>query len=162
MFEFKFRTFRWRIKCGELHLLVSWCVGDRCDMACSDKDHGMSRRPGAEDRGWSSIGRILGGRVIRKSGDAVCGLHRTWGDEENEFLGCASKPGLSGFPICASKLTAPVWWFRPQNHRDVFLVCALKPSGIRFVRCATNPTKGGWHGTRAEIWWLASPESKSR
>jgi hypothetical protein len=34
-------------------LLVSWCVGDRCGMTRSDEDHGRSRRPGAEDQGWS-------------------------------------------------------------------------------------------------------------
>jgi hypothetical protein len=38
---------------GESRLLVSWCAGDRCDMTCSDEDRGISRRPGAEDRGWS-------------------------------------------------------------------------------------------------------------
>jgi hypothetical protein len=32
-------------------LLVSWCVGDRCDMEGSDEDLDRSRRPGAEDRG---------------------------------------------------------------------------------------------------------------
>jgi hypothetical protein len=37
--------------CGELCLLVSWCVCDRCDMVCSDEDRAMSKRPGAEDRG---------------------------------------------------------------------------------------------------------------
>jgi hypothetical protein len=39
------------ILCGELHLLVSWCVGDRCDMVGSDEDHGRSRRLSVEDRG---------------------------------------------------------------------------------------------------------------
>jgi hypothetical protein len=39
----------------ESHLLVSWCAGGRSGMACSDEDHGKSRRPGAEDRGWSHI-----------------------------------------------------------------------------------------------------------
>jgi hypothetical protein len=34
-------------------LLVSWCVGGRCGMACSNEYHGRSRRPSAEDRGWS-------------------------------------------------------------------------------------------------------------
>jgi hypothetical protein len=34
-------------------LLVSWCAGGRCDMACSDDDHGRSRRPGVEDQRWS-------------------------------------------------------------------------------------------------------------
>jgi hypothetical protein len=38
---------------GESRLLVLWCAGDRCGMAGSDEDHGRSRRPGAEDRGWS-------------------------------------------------------------------------------------------------------------
>jgi hypothetical protein len=32
-------------------------------------------------------GRVLGGRAIERSGDAVCGLHRARGDEEHEFLG---------------------------------------------------------------------------
>jgi hypothetical protein len=38
---------------GESRLLVSWCEGDRCGMADSDKDHDRSRRLGVEDRGWS-------------------------------------------------------------------------------------------------------------
>jgi hypothetical protein len=50
--------------CEESCLLVSWCVGDRCDMVDSDEDLGRSKRPGAEDRGWSSTGRVLGGRTI--------------------------------------------------------------------------------------------------
>jgi hypothetical protein len=28
---------------GESCLLVSWCAGGRCDMACSDEDRGTSR-----------------------------------------------------------------------------------------------------------------------
>jgi hypothetical protein len=67
-------------------LLVSWCADGRCNMAGSDEDHGRSRRPGAEDRGWSSTGRVLGGRMIEWSGDAVCSLYRAQGDEEREFL----------------------------------------------------------------------------
>jgi hypothetical protein len=31
-------------------------------------------------------GRVLGGRAIERSGDAMCGLHRARGDEEREFL----------------------------------------------------------------------------
>jgi hypothetical protein len=34
-------------------LLVSWCADGRCDMTCIDENRGRSRRPGAEDRGWS-------------------------------------------------------------------------------------------------------------
>jgi hypothetical protein len=32
-------------------------------------------------------GQVLGGRVIERSGGAVCGLHRARGDEERRFLG---------------------------------------------------------------------------
>jgi hypothetical protein len=31
-------------------------------------------------------GRVLGGRTIWRSGDAVCGLHRAHGDKESGFL----------------------------------------------------------------------------
>jgi hypothetical protein len=37
----------------------------------SDEDHGRKRRLGAEDQGWLSTGRILGGRTIERSGDAM-------------------------------------------------------------------------------------------
>jgi hypothetical protein len=33
------------------------------------------------------IGRVLGGRAIKRSTSAVCGLHRAHGDEECGFLG---------------------------------------------------------------------------
>jgi hypothetical protein len=38
---------------GESRLLVLWCAYDRCDMTSSDEYRGRSRRPGAEDWGWS-------------------------------------------------------------------------------------------------------------
>jgi hypothetical protein len=55
-------------------LLVSWCAGGRCGMVCSDEDRGRSRRPGAENRGWShrSDTRWPGGRVAPC---AVCTWH---------------------------------------------------------------------------------------
>jgi hypothetical protein len=31
-------------------------------------------------------GRVLGGRAVERSGDVVCGLHLTCGDEERGFL----------------------------------------------------------------------------
>jgi hypothetical protein len=40
-------------------LLVLWCAGGRCDMAGNDRDLGRSSRPGAEDRGKSSTGRVM-------------------------------------------------------------------------------------------------------
>jgi hypothetical protein len=57
-----------------------------CDMADSDEDRGRSKRPGADNQGWSSISRALGGWMIGRSGDTVCGLHRIYGDEEHGFL----------------------------------------------------------------------------
>jgi hypothetical protein len=37
--------------------------------------------------GDGRTGRVLGGRVIERSGGVVCGLHRACGDEECVFLG---------------------------------------------------------------------------
>jgi hypothetical protein len=56
-------------------------------MAGSDENCGRSRKPGVDDRGWSSTGRVLGDRTIERSGDAVCDLHRSHGDEDHMFLG---------------------------------------------------------------------------
>jgi hypothetical protein len=80
-------------------LLVSWYVGDRCNMVDNDEDRGRSRRPSVEERGWSSTGQVLGGWTIERSGDAMFSLHCTQGDEEREFLGCASKPWSAGFLV---------------------------------------------------------------
>jgi hypothetical protein len=57
-FEFEFRIVLFYfsfifVSFGESRLFISWCAGGRCDMACSDEDRGRSRRPGAEDWGWS-------------------------------------------------------------------------------------------------------------
>jgi hypothetical protein len=80
------------VSCGESCLLVSWCTCGKCGMAGSDEDRGKSKRPGAEDREWSSTGRVFGGRMIRRSSDVVCGLYHARGDKERRFLGLASKP----------------------------------------------------------------------
>jgi hypothetical protein len=56
-------------------------------MTGSDDDLGRSRRPGAEDRGWSTTGQVISGRTIERSGDVVCGLHRAYGDTERMFYG---------------------------------------------------------------------------
>jgi hypothetical protein len=78
-------------------------------MASSDEDRGRSRRPGAEDRGWSSTGYVLGSQMIERSGDAVCSLYRAQGNKERGFLSMASKPRSTGFLIWASKPAATVW-----------------------------------------------------
>jgi hypothetical protein len=45
-------------------------------MTDSDEDRDKSMRPGAKDRGWSSISQVLSGRKIGRSGNTVCGLYR--------------------------------------------------------------------------------------
>jgi hypothetical protein len=85
-------------------------------MVGNNEDCGRSRRPGAEDRGWPSTGRVLSDQMIERSGDAMCGLHRAQGDEERGFLGLSSKPSLMVSPSLASKLLAsgfPVWASKP-------------------------------------------------
>jgi hypothetical protein len=78
-FELESGSFQWFYpicSCGESCLLVSWCVGDKCGMTGSDDDRDRSRRYGAEDQGWPSTSRVLGGRMIKRSDDVVCDLHR--------------------------------------------------------------------------------------
>jgi hypothetical protein len=41
----------------------------------------LMRKTGDGRTGW-----VLGGRIIGRSSDTVCGLHRARGDEEREFL----------------------------------------------------------------------------
>jgi hypothetical protein len=55
-------------------LLVSWCAGGRCGMEGIDEDRVRSRRPTAEDRGWSHRsgtqcpgGREVGWRHVRST-----------------------------------------------------------------------------------------------
>jgi hypothetical protein len=61
-------------------------------MMGNDDDHDKSRRPGAEDRGWSNTYRVLGGQTIERSDDALCGLYCSQRDKERGFLSLASKP----------------------------------------------------------------------
>jgi hypothetical protein len=77
-------------------------------MVGSDENRGRSRRLGAEDQGWSSTGRVLGGWTIERPGDAMCGLHRAQGDDEHRFLGLASKPRSTVSLSLTLKLVAMV------------------------------------------------------
>jgi hypothetical protein len=78
--------FLYLVSFGELHLLVSWCAGGMCGMACSDKDRGRSRRSGAEDQGWSHRsdtrwpdGREVGWRRVRSTpGTWKLGARVSW------------------------------------------------------------------------------------
>jgi hypothetical protein len=109
-------------------------------MAGSDEDHGKSRRLGAEDQGWSSIVRVLGGWVIGRCHVWSAPCTWRWGARVS-WLSLKMKG--EGFPVWASKLATLVWWFGPQNHSVGFLVWASKPSRLRFVGCARK-RMGGW------------------
>jgi hypothetical protein len=102
-------------------------------MAGSDEDRGMSRRLGAEDRGWSSTGRVLDDWTIERSGDVMCSLHRAQGDEECMFLGLASKPRSTVSPSLASNPVATVLVIWPQNHSLKFSGLGLKTGSCSLV-----------------------------
>jgi hypothetical protein len=107
-------------------------------MTDNDEDQCRSRRLGADDQGWSSTSRVLGGQRIERSDDTVCGLYCAQGDEERVFLGLASKPWstvspcLASKPVAtispglASKPVATVLMVWPQNHSLGFSGLGLK------------------------------------
>jgi hypothetical protein len=99
----------------------------------SDEDRGRSRRLDAEDRGWSSTGRLLCGQTIERSGDVMCDLHRTQGDEECMFLGLASKPRSMVSLGLALKPVATVLVLWPQNHSLGFPSLGLKTDSCGWV-----------------------------
>jgi hypothetical protein len=103
LFFFTFSSF------GESRLLVSWCAGVRCDMACSDEHRGTSRRPSAEDRGWShrSGTRVPGGREV--GWRRVRSAPGTWRPEARvSWLSLKTKV-VEGFPVWSSKPAALFW-----------------------------------------------------
>jgi hypothetical protein len=95
-------------------------------MVGRDDDRGRSRTLDVEDQGWSSTGRVLGGRTIERSSEVVYDLHYAQGDEEREFFGLASKPRSMVSPSLASKMVATVLVVWPQNHLLGFLLWASK------------------------------------
>jgi hypothetical protein len=123
-------------------------------MVGSDDDGGRSRRLGVEDRGWSIINQVLGGRMTERSGDAVCGLHHAQEDDERVFLGSASKsrstvsPELASKPVAmvhgsASKLFARVSRFGHQNRLQRFDDLIHKITATVFWFVPQNPVGGG-------------------
>jgi hypothetical protein len=82
------------VSSGESCLLVSWCTDGRRGMMGSNENHDRSRRPGAENWGWSHSSDTQW-PYDWKVGATVCGLHRARGDKEHEFLGWASKLRLT-------------------------------------------------------------------
>jgi hypothetical protein len=88
-------------------------------MACSDEDHGKSRRPSAEDRGWSHRSGT------RWPGDREVGWHRVW------FASCMWRRGarVSWLSLKTKVDDLLVVW--PQNHWDDFSsVWASKPMAV--------------------------------
>jgi hypothetical protein len=88
-------------------MLVSWCVGDRCDMTGSDENLGRSRKPGAEDQGqveYSVVGRS-GGRVTPC---VVCTMHK--------------------------EMRSAYFLVEPQNQGRRFLGLGLKTKLVRVCR----------------------------
>jgi hypothetical protein len=112
LFSFTFVSF------GESRLLVSWCAGGRCGMACSDEDRDRSRRPGAEDRVWSHRSDIRwpDGRVVPC---VVC----TWHVETRSVSFLVEPQNqcrrfVSGLASKSLGRFSPVW---PQNWWRWFL-----------------------------------------
>jgi hypothetical protein len=57
---------------------VAWCAAMRIMVGVGDLVQRTSD---------GHTGRVLGGQVIERSGDVVCGLHRARADEERRVLG---------------------------------------------------------------------------
>jgi hypothetical protein len=74
-------------------------------MAGSDEDRGRSRRLGAEDRAWLSIGRVLGDWTIERS-VALCAVYTV--HKETKSTCFLVQPQNQG------RWFLPVW---PQNQR---------------------------------------------
>jgi hypothetical protein len=55
--------------------------------------------------GDGHTGRVLGGRMVRRLGDVMCGLHHSRGDEERRVSWLSLKTKVDGLLV--------VW---PQNH----------------------------------------------
>jgi hypothetical protein len=88
--------------------------------------------------GDGRTGRILGGQMIGRSGEVVCGLHRTRGDEEREFLGWASKLKST---VCQ--------WFGLKTSRTVFSGLASKPVKMVSPNLTSKPVAHvSWFGTQ--------------
>jgi hypothetical protein len=90
-------------------LLVSWCAGGRCGMACNDEDRCRSRRPGVEDRGWShrsGTHMVFTGLASKPVAMVSSGLASK--PAGTVFTGLASKPVATVLSSLASKLVAAV------------------------------------------------------
>jgi hypothetical protein len=101
---------------------------------------GLVQRIGDGRTAW-----VLSGRMIRRSADAVCGLHRTHGDDERGFVDLASKPRST---ICH--------WFGLKTTGTVFSDLASKPVVMVFSGLDSKPMDSGfsvWASKLAATIW---------
>jgi hypothetical protein len=147
------------LSCEESRLLVSWCAGDKCSMSGSDNVCGRSRRPDAKHRRWSSTCQVLDDRTIGRSGDAVCGLYRTQGDEEHEFLDWALKPRST---VCQwfdlKTIETVCQWLCLKTTKMVSLGLALKPVATISSDFVSKTVASGFPNwaskPAATVWWF--------
>jgi hypothetical protein len=66
------------LSCGVQVAGAAWWVATRIMAGVGDL---------VQRTGDGRTGQVLGGQMIGRSGDAVCGLYRSRGYEESEFLG---------------------------------------------------------------------------
>jgi hypothetical protein len=97
-------------------------------------------------------GRVLGGQTIERSGDAVCSLHHTQGDEEHMFLGSSSKPRSIVSPGLASKPVVAVLVVWHQNHSLGFPGMGLKTGSCDLVIWPIKSLRL-FHGLDLKIKW---------
>jgi hypothetical protein len=64
--------------------------------------------------------------------------------------------GFPGLSLKTESSCLVIWAIKSLQQ---FLGLDLKTKQAWFVGCATKPMEGGWHRTRVEICWLASPEA---
>jgi hypothetical protein len=115
---------------GESHLLVSWCAGGRCSMACSNEDHGRSRRSGVEDQGW------LHRSGTQWPGDREAGWRCVWPAP------CTWRRGAQVSWLCLKTKVDGLSVVWPQNHWDGFSsVWASKPMAMVYEWFGLKPPR---------------------
>jgi hypothetical protein len=118
---------------GESCLLVSWCAGGRCGMTSSNKNHGWSRRPSAEEmrstsflvepqnQGWWFVSCLVSKQVGRFlpvwPQNRWCQYLLVW--PQNRWLRgfrFVLRNRQLRFGDLGLKITVTVSWFEPQNQ----------------------------------------------
>jgi hypothetical protein len=112
-------------------LLVSWCAGGRCSMACSDNDRYKSRRPSVEDREWSHRSST------RWPSDREVGWRHMW------FAPCTWRREAQISWLSHKTKVDGLWVVWHQNYSDDFLRFGLKTSGDGFPGLGLKTVSSG-------------------